>query len=60
MPGDPRTAVEAVRRRPGVYVGDTGYAGVDNPLFYNPVTRTRFGDVHDVVEHIVTTFRTRW
>jgi len=46
-----------------MYVGDTdtdtGYAGVDNPLFYKPVTRMLFGDARDAVEKVVTTLRTR-
>ena len=45
-----------------MYVGDTGYADVDNPLFYKPVTRMLFGDARDAVEKVekvVTTLRTR-
>jgi NAD/NADP transhydrogenase beta subunit len=60
MPRDPRTAVEAVRKQSGVYVADTGYAGVDNPLFNKSVTRMLFGDARDAVEKVVTTLRTHW
>jgi NAD(P) transhydrogenase subunit beta len=37
----------------------TGYAGIDNPLFYKPVTRMLFGDARDAVEKVVTALRTR-
>jgi hypothetical protein len=44
MPGDRRTATEAVRKRSGMY---------------KPVTRMLFGDARDAVERVVTTLRTR-
>jgi proton-translocating NAD(P)+ transhydrogenase subunit beta len=37
----------------------TGYAGIDNPLFYKPVTRMLFGDARDAVEKVVAALRTK-
>jgi NAD(P) transhydrogenase subunit beta len=35
----------------------TGYAGIDNPLFYKPVTHMFFGDAREAVEHVVNALR---
>jgi NAD(P) transhydrogenase subunit beta len=36
----------------------TGYAGIDNPLFYKPVTRMLFGDSKDAIEKVVAALKT--
>jgi NAD(P) transhydrogenase subunit beta len=35
----------------------TGYAGIDNPLFYKPVTHMFFGDAREAVEQVVNALR---
>jgi NAD(P) transhydrogenase subunit beta len=35
----------------------TGYAGIDNPLFYKPVTRMLFGDSRDAIEKVLSALR---
>jgi H+-translocating NAD(P) transhydrogenase subunit beta len=34
-----------------------GYAGIDNPLFYKPVTQMLFGDAKDAIEKVVTALK---
>jgi NAD(P) transhydrogenase subunit beta len=34
-----------------------GYAGIDNPLFYKPVTRMLFGDAKDAIEKVVAALK---
>ena len=34
-----------------------GYAGIDNPLFYKPVTKMLFGDAKDAIEKVVTAIK---
>ncbi|HET9749255.1 MAG TPA: NAD(P)(+) transhydrogenase (Re/Si-specific) subunit beta [Casimicrobiaceae bacterium] len=34
-----------------------GYAGIDNPLFYKPVTKMLFGDAKDAVEKVVSALK---
>jgi H+-translocating NAD(P) transhydrogenase subunit beta len=34
-----------------------GYAGIDNPLFYKPVTRMLFGDSKDAIDKVVTALK---
>ncbi|MEZ4364136.1 MAG: NAD(P)(+) transhydrogenase (Re/Si-specific) subunit beta [Kofleriaceae bacterium] len=34
-----------------------GYAGIDNPLFYKPVTNMLFGDARDAIEKVVTALK---
>jgi NAD(P) transhydrogenase subunit beta len=34
-----------------------GYAGIDNPLFYKPVTKMLFGDSKDAIEKVVTSLK---
>jgi NAD(P) transhydrogenase subunit beta len=34
-----------------------GYAGIDNPLFYKPVTRMLFGDSKDAIEKVVAALK---
>jgi NAD(P) transhydrogenase subunit beta len=34
-----------------------GYAGIDNPLFYKPVTQMLFGDAKDAIEKVVAALK---
>ena len=34
-----------------------GYAGIDNPLFYKPVTKMLFGDAKDAIEKVVSALK---
>jgi NAD(P) transhydrogenase subunit beta len=37
----------------------TGYAGIDNPLFYKPNTKMLFGDARGAVENVVAAIKQR-
>ena len=45
-----RDRQQARRARPG-------YAGIDNPLFYKPVTKMLFGDAKDAIEKVVAALK---
>jgi NAD(P) transhydrogenase subunit beta len=34
-----------------------GYAGIDHPLFYKPVTRMLFGDAKEAIEKVVAALK---
>jgi NAD(P) transhydrogenase subunit beta len=35
----------------------TGFAGIENPLFYKPNTRMLFGDAKNVLQGLVAEFK---